>query len=146
MSLHLGIVGATGQVGVAMRQILLERGFEADQVRFFASSRSAGTVLPYGDREVVVEDAATADPSGLDIALFSAGATTSRALAPTAGTACELLSLTACPTILREPGGVKAPARHWRAYAATPGPVCAARSSAPSRRSLGPGHLAHRHA
>ena len=65
-----------------MRQILLERGFPADEIRFFASARSAGTVLPYGDREVTVEDAATADPSGLDIALFSAGATTSRALAP----------------------------------------------------------------
>ena len=79
---NLGIVGATGQVGVAMRQILLERGFPVDQLRFFASARSAGTVLPYGDREVTVEDAATADPTGLDIALFSAGATTSRALAP----------------------------------------------------------------
>jgi len=86
MSVNLGIVGATGQVGVAMRQILLERASSGmigpdDQVRFFASSRSAGTVLPFGDREVVVEDAMTADPSGLDIALFSAGATTSRALA-----------------------------------------------------------------
>ena len=81
MSVNLGIVGATGQVGVAMRQILLERNFPADQVRFFASSRSAGTVLPFGDREITVEDAATADPAGLDIALFSAGATTSRALA-----------------------------------------------------------------
>src|SRR5690348_4885511 len=81
--MKIGIVGATGQVGVAMRQILLERGFPADEVRFFASARSAGTVLPFGDREVVVEDAATADPTGLDIALFSAGATTSRALAPT---------------------------------------------------------------
>jgi aspartate-semialdehyde dehydrogenase len=78
----VGVVGATGQVGVAMRQILLERGFPADEVRFFASSRSAGTVLPFGDREVVVEDASSADPSGLDVALFSAGATTSRALAP----------------------------------------------------------------
>ena len=79
---NIGIVGATGQVGVAMRQILLERDFPADQVRFFASSRSAGTVLPFGDREVTVEDAETADPTGLDIALFSAGATTSRALVP----------------------------------------------------------------
>jgi len=79
---NIGVVGATGQVGVAMRQILLERGFAADQVRFFASARSAGTVLPFGDREITVEDAATADPTGLDIALFSAGATTSRALAP----------------------------------------------------------------
>jgi len=82
MTLSIGIVGATGQVGVAMRQILLERNFPADNVRFFASARSAGTVLPFGDREVVVEDAMTADPSGLDIALFSAGATTSRAIAP----------------------------------------------------------------
>lgn len=81
MGVNIGVVGATGQVGVAMRQILLERGFEADEVRFFASSRSAGTVLPFGDREVTVEDAATADPTGLDIALFSAGATTSRAQA-----------------------------------------------------------------
>ena len=48
---NLGIVGATGQVGVAMRQILLERNFPAEQVRFFASARSAGSVLPYGDRE-----------------------------------------------------------------------------------------------
>jgi len=81
MSLNIGIVGATGQVGVAMRQILLERDFPADTVRFFASARSAGTVLPFGDREITVEDAMTADPSGLDIALFSAGATTSRAIA-----------------------------------------------------------------
>ena len=80
--LALGIVGATGQVGAVMREILLERGFPVDEVRFFASARSAGTMLPFGDREVTVEDAATADPSGLDIALFSAGATTSRALAP----------------------------------------------------------------
>ena len=79
---RLGVVGATGQVGVAMRQILLERAFPVAEVRFFASARSAGTVLPFGDREVVVEDAATADPAGLDIALFSAGASTSRALAP----------------------------------------------------------------
>jgi aspartate-semialdehyde dehydrogenase len=86
MSINIGIVGATGQVGVAMRQILLERAAShligpAGQVRFFASSRSAGTVLPFGDREVTVEDAMTADPAGLDIALFSAGATTSRAIA-----------------------------------------------------------------
>ena len=82
---NIGIVGATGQVGVAMRQILLERDFPVDQVRFFASARSAGKVLPFGDREVTVEDVADADAeslSGLDIALFSAGASTSRAQAP----------------------------------------------------------------
>jgi aspartate-semialdehyde dehydrogenase len=82
MSVRIGIVGATGQVGVAMRQILEERGFPASEVRFFASPRSAGTVLPYAGGEVVVEDATIADPTGLDIALFSAGATTSRALVP----------------------------------------------------------------
>jgi aspartate-semialdehyde dehydrogenase len=82
MGLRLGVVGATGQVGVAMRQILLERELPLDEVRFFASARSAGKVLPFGDREVVVEDAETADPAGLDIALFSAGATTSRAQVP----------------------------------------------------------------
>jgi aspartate-semialdehyde dehydrogenase len=78
----IGIVGATGQVGVAMRSILEERNFPADEVRFFASSRSAGKTLPWRGGEIVIEDAATADPSGLDIALFSAGATTSKAQAP----------------------------------------------------------------
>lgn len=82
MGARIGIVGATGQVGVAMRQILEQRDFPADEIRFFASARSAGTVLSYAGRDVVVEDATTADPSGLDIALFSAGATTSRALVP----------------------------------------------------------------
>jgi aspartate-semialdehyde dehydrogenase len=81
-ALNVGIVGATGQVGVAMRDILLERGFAVDQLRFFASARSAGITLTWGEREVVVEDADTADPTGLDIALFSAGAPTSRAQAP----------------------------------------------------------------
>jgi aspartate-semialdehyde dehydrogenase len=79
---RLGVVGATGQVGVAMRQILLERNFAIEEIRFFASARSAGTVLPFGEREVTVEDASTADPSGLDIAVFSAGGATSKALAP----------------------------------------------------------------
>lgn len=83
MGIKIGVVGATGQVGVAMRQILEQRDLPVDQVRFFASARSAGTVLPFAGREVVVEDAATADPTGLDVALFSAGATTSRALVPT---------------------------------------------------------------
>jgi aspartate-semialdehyde dehydrogenase len=79
---RVGVVGATGQVGAVMRGILLERRFPVDGIRFFASARSAGRTLPWGDQEVVVEDAATADPSGLDIALFSAGGSTSRALAP----------------------------------------------------------------
>ena len=80
--LDVGVVGATGQVGAAMRQILLERAFPVADVRLFSSARSAGTVLPFGDREILVEDADTADPAGLDVALFSAGATASRVLAP----------------------------------------------------------------
>ena len=80
---RIGIVGATGQVGGVMRRILLERRFPISEIRLFASARSAGSTLDFGGRGVVVEDAATADPTGLDIALFSAGASTSRALAPT---------------------------------------------------------------
>ncbi len=65
-----------------MRRLLAERAFPIDELRFFASARSAGTTLPWGDGEITVEDAATADVAGLDIALFSAGATSSRELAP----------------------------------------------------------------
>jgi len=65
-----------------MRAILAERNFPVDELRYFASARSAGSTLPWGDGEIVVEDAATADPTGLDIALFSAGATSSKELAP----------------------------------------------------------------
>ncbi|MFE2041267.1 aspartate-semialdehyde dehydrogenase [Streptomyces sp. NPDC059477] len=75
--MRVGIVGATGQVGTVMRRILAEREFPAEELRLFASARSAGTVLD----GVTVEDAATADYTGLDIVLFSAGGSTSRALA-----------------------------------------------------------------
>ncbi|MEU3371623.1 aspartate-semialdehyde dehydrogenase [Streptomyces sp. NPDC006660] len=75
--MRVGIVGATGQVGSVMRKILVERAFPVDELRLFASARSAGTVLD----GVTVEDASTADYSGLDIVLFSAGGATSRALA-----------------------------------------------------------------
>ncbi|MCW2741556.1 MAG: asd [Blastococcus sp.] len=80
--LRVGIVGATGQVGAVVRQILAERNFPISELRFFASARSAGSTLPWAGGEITVEDAATADPSGLDIAIFSAGATTSKAQAP----------------------------------------------------------------
>ena len=69
-------------VGNVMRTLLLERNVPHDELRFFASARSAGSKIDFGGRHIVVEDAATADPSGLDVAIFSAGATTSRALAP----------------------------------------------------------------
>jgi len=84
--INIGVVGATGQVGVAMRQILAERNFPVGEIRFFSSAKSAGKVLefdgPNGLQSVVVEDATTADPAGLDIAVFSAGASASRELAP----------------------------------------------------------------
>jgi aspartate-semialdehyde dehydrogenase len=65
-----------------MRSILAERQFPVDQLRLFASSRSAGRRLAWGDHQIAVEDAETADYRGLDIALFSAGGATSKVLAP----------------------------------------------------------------
>lgn len=65
-----------------MRNLLDERDFPATSVRFFASARSQGRKLPFRGQEIEVEDAATADPSGLDIALFSAGKTMSLVQAP----------------------------------------------------------------
>jgi aspartate-semialdehyde dehydrogenase len=78
----IGVVGATGQVGQVMRRLLDERDFPATTVRFFASARSQGRKLEFRGQEIEVEDAATADPSGLDIALFSAGKTMSLVQAP----------------------------------------------------------------
>ena len=80
--MRVGIVGATGQVGSVLRSLLVERDFPMDEVRLFASARSAGRRLPFGDGEIEVEDAERADFSGLDIVLCSAGATSSRALSP----------------------------------------------------------------
>jgi aspartate-semialdehyde dehydrogenase len=80
--MRVGVVGATGQVGGVMRRLLAEREFPVDEIRYFASARSAGTTLPWRGTEIVVEDAELADPTGLDIALFSAGASSSRVLAP----------------------------------------------------------------
>ena len=80
--MRVGVVGATGQVGSVMRAVLEERGFPVDEIRYFASARSVGLTLPWKGTQIPVEDAAVADPSGLDVALFSAGATGSKALAP----------------------------------------------------------------
>ena len=65
-----------------MRDLLVERDFPVTQVRFFASARSAGTTLPFKGEQITVEDTATADFSGLDIALFSNGGSTSKEWAP----------------------------------------------------------------
>ena len=80
--IRIGVVGATGQVGAVVRRLLAERDFPVAEIRFFASVRSAGTTLDFRGTDVVVEDAETADPTGLDIAIFSAGATTSKTHAP----------------------------------------------------------------
>jgi aspartate-semialdehyde dehydrogenase len=80
--MRVGVFGATGQVGGVMRTLLAERGFPVDDIRYFASARSAGTTLPWADGEVTVEDTATADFSGLDVALFSNGGSSSKEYAP----------------------------------------------------------------
>ena len=82
VGIRIGVVGATGQVGAVVRRLLAERDFPVAEIRFFASVRSAGTTLDFRGTDVVVEDAETADPTGLDIAIFSAGATTSKTHAP----------------------------------------------------------------
>jgi aspartate-semialdehyde dehydrogenase len=80
--MNIGVVGATGQVGGVMLRLLAERAVPVGDLRLFASARSAGSIIEWNGRSIVVEDASEADPAGLDIALFSAGATSSRALAP----------------------------------------------------------------
>lgn len=79
--MRVGLVGATGMVGTVMRQLLAERNYPVDELRMFASASSAGKTIEWNGRTVTVEDATAADPSGMDVVLFSAGATTSRALA-----------------------------------------------------------------
>ncbi|MCB2063709.1 MAG: aspartate-semialdehyde dehydrogenase [Novosphingobium sp.] len=76
------MVGATGLVGAMMLRLLDERAFPVGKLRLFASARSAGSSLSFKGVDVVVEDAATADYSGLEIVFFSAGGSTSKALAP----------------------------------------------------------------
>ena len=80
--LSVAVVGATGQVGTVIQELLAERSFPIRELRLFATARSAGTAARFGGTTIIVEDIATADPTGIDIALFSAGATGSRAHAP----------------------------------------------------------------
>lgn len=80
--ISLAVVGATGQVGTVMLEILAERSFPIRELRLFATARSAGNTVDFAGHSVVVEDIATADPAGVEVALFSAGATGSRAHAP----------------------------------------------------------------
>ncbi|TWE10078.1 aspartate-semialdehyde dehydrogenase [Rudaeicoccus suwonensis] len=80
--MKVGVVGATGQVGGVVLRLLAEREFPVDELRLFASPRSAGREVNWHNDRLAVEDATTADPTGLDIAIFSAGGATSRELAP----------------------------------------------------------------
>jgi len=79
---NVAVVGATGQVGTVMLKLLAEREFPIKSLRLFSSARSAGKVMTWQGQDITVEDAATADLEGIDIALFSAGGTTSKELAP----------------------------------------------------------------
>jgi aspartate-semialdehyde dehydrogenase len=78
----VAVVGATGQVGAVMRKLLVERNFPIGTLRLLASARSAGSTLEWNGQTITIEDAATADLAGIDIALFSAGGSTSKELAP----------------------------------------------------------------
>jgi aspartate-semialdehyde dehydrogenase len=80
--MRVGVFGATGQVGGVMRRVLEERQFPVNEMRFFASARSAGRRLRWGNDEIVVEDTDTADFTGLDLALFSNGKSASLITAP----------------------------------------------------------------
>ncbi len=79
---NVGVVGATGLVGSMMRQLLAERNFPVGTLRLFASARSAGSQVDWQGQQITIEDASTADFAGLDIVFFSAGGSTSKALAP----------------------------------------------------------------
>ncbi|MDK7122786.1 aspartate-semialdehyde dehydrogenase [Pauljensenia sp. UMB6358] len=80
--LNVAVVGATGQVGRVMRTLLEERDFPVKSIRFFSSARSAGTTLTFKGEEITVEDVDTANYDGIDIAVFSAGASASLEYAP----------------------------------------------------------------
>ena len=79
---RVAVVGATGAVGETMLSILAERDFPVSELVPLASARSAGTTVKFGDDDIVVQDLATFDPAGIDIALFSAGGDTSKEFAP----------------------------------------------------------------
>ena len=81
-NITLAVVGATGQVGAVVRDLLAQRNFPLATVRFLASARSAGSIIEWNGQSITVEDAETADLAGIDIAIFSAGGSTSKALAP----------------------------------------------------------------
>ena len=80
--MRIGVVGATGLVGGQLLRTLEERGLPVEELRAFASARSAGRAVADRGVEVLVEEATGASYEGLDVVLMSAGATLSRRLAP----------------------------------------------------------------
>ncbi|WP_374320090.1 aspartate-semialdehyde dehydrogenase [Pseudoxanthomonas kaohsiungensis] len=78
----VAVVGATGAVGETMLSILAERQFPVGELVALASERSAGGEVDFGGRKVPVRDLATFDPTGVDIALFSAGGSVSKEYGP----------------------------------------------------------------
>jgi aspartate-semialdehyde dehydrogenase len=76
----VAVAGATGAVGREMLLVLEQRGFPAARVKALASARSAGSMLPFGGGEIVVEEMTPASFAGVDIALFSAGGAVSEAM------------------------------------------------------------------
>ena len=79
---NIAIVGATGAVGEELRDVLVQRGFPVGQVRLLASARSAGKTLTFGEQKIAVEELTESSFDGIDIALFSAGASRSKEFAP----------------------------------------------------------------
>jgi aspartate-semialdehyde dehydrogenase len=89
--MRIGVFGATGQVGSVMRTLLDQRDFPVTDIRYFASTRSAGTTLPWRGTDILVEDTEGADFDGLDLALFSNGKAVSLATAPRVAAAGALV-------------------------------------------------------
>jgi aspartate-semialdehyde dehydrogenase len=81
---NVAIAGATGAVGELMIKVLQERGFPVGEMRYLASSRSAGKVLKWKGENIVIQELAEDSFDGIDIALFSAGGGRSKEFAPAA--------------------------------------------------------------
>ncbi|HEX8122749.1 MAG TPA: aspartate-semialdehyde dehydrogenase, partial [Solirubrobacteraceae bacterium] len=80
--MRVAVVGATGAVGSTILGVMRERGFPADEIVPFASERSAGRTIDYGDRNLTVQALTDESIQGFDVALFSAGGTRSAEWAP----------------------------------------------------------------
>jgi len=79
---NIAVVGATGQVGGVVLRLLAERNFPVESLRVMSSARSAGKLITWNGNVYTIEDASNADLAGIDIAIFSAGGSTSKELAP----------------------------------------------------------------